>query len=151
MIVALSAAAKERPDEFAYSVPLELSDDSALYQLQIPPSVYEGVARADLADVRVFNGRGEVVPHAWKPRPAPGTAPAAWVELPFFPLRGSPGTPAENLDVRAERSAAGTIVRVISSGGAGSAPALLGTWSMPPLSSARCTRSTSTGVSPARA
>ena len=51
MIVALSAAAKERPDEFAYSVPLELSDDSALYQLQIPPSVYEGVARADLAAV----------------------------------------------------------------------------------------------------
>ena len=126
MLATLGASAQERPDEFAYSVPLELSGASALYQLEVPRPVYEGVARADLADVRVFNGRGESVPHAWKPRPAPGTAPAAWVELPFFPLRGSPGTPAESLDVRAERSAAGTIVRVISSATSKVAPALLG-------------------------
>jgi hypothetical protein len=126
MLACLGAAAQERLDEFAYSVPLELSGDSALYQLEVPLPLYEGVTRADLADVRVFNGHGEVVPHAWKPRPAPGTAPAAWVKVPFFPLRGSPGTPAEHLDIRAERSAAGTIVRVISSGAGKAAPALLG-------------------------
>ncbi len=126
MLASLGAAAQEDPDEFAYSVPLELAGDSALYQLEVPRPVYEGVARADLADVRVFNGRGEIVPHAWKPRPAPGSAPSAWVELPFFPLRGSPDTPAENLDIRAERSAAGTIVRVISSATGKIAPALLG-------------------------
>ena len=133
MLAAFGASAQERPDEFAYSVPLELSGDNALYQLEVPRPVYEGVTRADLADVRVFNGRGEIVPHAWKPRPAPGTAPAAWVELPFFPLRGSPGTPAENLDIRAERSAAGTIVRVISSGtGKAARRRCWGTWSTPP-------------------
>jgi hypothetical protein len=126
MLACLGAAAQDRLDEFAYSVPLELPGDSALYQLEVPRPVYEGVTGADLADVRVFNGRGETVPLAWKPRPAPGTAPAAWVEVPFFPLRGSPGTPAEHLDVRAERSAAGTIVRVISSGQGKAAPVLLG-------------------------
>ncbi len=127
MLTALGASAQERADEFAYSVPLGLSGDNALYQLEVPASVYAGVTRADLSDVRVFNGRGEIVPYAWKPRPAPGTEPAAWVELPYFPLRGSPGTPAEHLDVRAERSAAGTIVRVITGGtGKAAAPALLG-------------------------
>lgn len=126
MLATLGAAAQERPDEFAYSVPLEVSTGSALSQLEIPRSVYEGVTRVDLADVRVFNGRGEIVPHAWKPRPAPGTAPAAWVELPFFPLHGSAGTAAENLDIHAERSSAGTIVRIISNGASNAEPALLG-------------------------
>jgi len=127
VVAAVGASAQERADEFAYSVPLTLSGENALYQLEVPASVYEGVAHANLSDVRVFNGRGEIVPYAWKPRPAPGTQAAAWVELPFFPLRGSAGTSAEHLDVRAERSATGTIVRVISSHAAtGSASALLG-------------------------
>jgi hypothetical protein len=125
MLAAFGVAAQER-NEFAYSVPLELSGDSALYQLEVPRQVYEGVTRADLADVRVFNGRGEIVPHAWKPRPVPGTAHAAWVELPFFPLHGSAGTAAQSLDIRAERSGAGTIVRVFSSATSKVAPALLG-------------------------
>ena len=126
MLAAFSAGAQERPDDFAYSVPLQLSGDGGLYQLDVPQPVYEGVTRVDLADVRVFNGRGEIVPHALKPRSAPGTAPAPWVEVPFFPLRGSQGTAAESLDIRAERSAAGTIVRILSEKAGAGAPALLG-------------------------
>ena len=30
--------------------------------------MYDGVVRADLGDVRVFNAAGEVVPHALRPR-----------------------------------------------------------------------------------
>ena len=30
--------------------------------------VYRGVVRADVSDLRVFNGAGEVVPHAFRPR-----------------------------------------------------------------------------------
>jgi len=126
LLASVGAAAQERPDQFAYSVPLELSEGSALYQIELPRSVYEGVTRGDLGDVRIFNGQGEVVPHAWEPRPAPGTEPAPWVEVPFFPLRGKPGTPAEHLDIRAQRSASGTIVRIVSSETGKTAPALLG-------------------------
>jgi Protein of unknown function (DUF3999) len=126
LLASLGVAAQERPDEFAYSVSLELSGDGALYQIEVPRPVYEGVTRADLGDVRIFNGRGEVVPHAWKPRPTPGTAPAAWVEVPFFPLRGKPGAPIEHLDIRAQRSAEGAIVRIISSEAGKTPPALLG-------------------------
>lgn len=123
LLAALGASAQERADEFAYSVQLGLSGGNALYRLEVPVSVYEGATRADLGDVRVLNGRGEIVPHAWMPRPAPGIEPGAWVELPLFPLHGSADTPAEQLDVRAERSASGTIVRVISSTASKSAPA----------------------------
>jgi hypothetical protein len=126
LLVSLGAAGQERPDDFAYSVPLAISGDGALQQLDVPQPVYEGVTRVDLADVRVFNGRGEIVPHALKPRPAPGTAPAAWVELPFFPLQGARGTAAERLDIRAKRTPAGTIVQITRDKVGQGAPALLG-------------------------
>ncbi len=126
LLACAAAAAQDRPDEFAYSVPLQVPGGSALYQLEVPRPVYEGVTRLDLGDVRVFNGRGEVVPHAWKPRPALDAAPGAWVELPFFPLQGAPDTSADSIDIRAERLAGGTIVRVISSAAGQSAPVLLG-------------------------
>jgi len=126
VLASLGAAAQERPDDFAYSVPLEVSGDGALHQLDVPRSVYEGVTRVDLADVRVFNGRSEIVPHALKPRPAPGTAPAAWVEVPFFPLHGAQGTASERLDIRARRTPAGTIVEITRDKAVGGTPVLLG-------------------------
>jgi hypothetical protein len=82
LLGSVAAAAQEHPDNFAYSVPLELSGDSALHQLEIPQSVYAGVTRGDLGDLRIFNGRGENVPYALKPQPAPQTAPPVWVEVP---------------------------------------------------------------------
>lgn len=126
LLARAATAAQDRPDEFAYSVPLQFPEGSALYQLEVPRPVYEGVTRLDLGDVRVFNGRGEVVPHAWQPRPAPDSAPGAWVELPFFPLHGAPDASADSLDIRAERSAGGTIVRITGSAAGPSAPVLLG-------------------------
>ncbi len=39
-------------------------------KVEVPAAVYEGAARAGLADVRVFNADGELVPFAWVPRPA---------------------------------------------------------------------------------
>lgn len=126
LCAALTAAAAERAEEFAYAIPLELSGNGALYQLEVPQVVYEGVTRADLADLRVFNGHGENVPHALKPRSPPGRAPAPWVALPFFPLRGAQGTPLESIEVRAERTAAGTIVRIAAGKPGNAASAVLG-------------------------
>ena len=113
-VATFCTAAQERLEGFAYAVPLQLSPDGALYQLDVPRSVYEGVTRPDLGDLRVFNGYGEIVPHAFKPRPQAARAPAAWVRLPFFPLRAEQGSPPAGLSLRAERTAAGTIVSVTS-------------------------------------
>jgi hypothetical protein len=108
------AVGAERPGDFAYAVPVDTDGNGALYQLDVPQSAYEGAAHGELSDLRVFNRSGEVVPYALKPRSAPATASTPPVELPYFPLHGAQGGRAEALDIRAERSAAGTIVRVIS-------------------------------------
>jgi hypothetical protein len=113
-LAALPAAAQERLEDFAYAVGIELSANGGLYQLEVPRSVYEGATRPDLGDLRVFNGRGEPVPHAFKPRPQAGHVPSAWVGLPFFPLRGEEGGAVESLSLRAERTPSGTIVSVTS-------------------------------------
>lgn len=113
---ALTAGAAERPDEFGYCVPIRIDGADALYRLEIPQSAYEGAARGDLGDLRVFNGSGEVVPHAFVPRPAPDTAAAPAIELRFFPLYGPQGVTTAGLDIRAERTGDGTVVRVTTPG-----------------------------------
>lgn len=97
---AVSIAADSLPD-FAYALPIEGVGSDALYRVVISPAVYEGVAFADLRDVRVFNGNGEVVPHAFRPLVAEREQPAP-VVLPFFALRGSTGTSAADLDIALE-------------------------------------------------
>jgi len=65
-----SAFGAERPEDFAYGMAIRADAQDALYEIEIPAAVYRGVTRADLGDVRVFNGQGEVVPHSLRPRAA---------------------------------------------------------------------------------
>jgi hypothetical protein len=69
LLLLTGLAVAEAPADFAFGVPLETSGPQALFQVELPPAVYEGVVRADLADLRVFNAAGEPVPHAFLPRP----------------------------------------------------------------------------------
>ena len=89
VLVALAAAAAahaERPADYAYGIPIEAGAPSAVLRVAVPAAVYEGVVHRDLADLRVFNADGEVVPFAFVPRPAaPRERPPA-VALPMFPL-----------------------------------------------------------------
>jgi hypothetical protein len=122
----LPAAAAERPDDFAYAVPVEIGAGEALQRLEIPQAVYAGSVEAYLADLRVFNGRGETVPFAFLPRAVPESAESEAVPLRFFPLHGMRGTAAQDLDVRAERTADGTVVRVRSARGSARERVVLG-------------------------
>jgi hypothetical protein len=80
-----SAFGAERPEDFAYGMPIHADAQDALYELEIPAAVYRGVTRTDLGDVRVFNGHGEVVPHALRPRASSSSESGAAVSLPGFP------------------------------------------------------------------
>jgi hypothetical protein len=112
------AAAAERPADFAYGLPLEVDGKEALYEVVLPASVYRGSARADLGDLRVFNGAGEAVPYAWRPRRVSGAQPVTPVALVLFPLKGETGTGIEGLSIRVQRDADGqTSVDVTSAGG----------------------------------
>jgi len=100
-IVPAAVVAAESPEDFAYALPVKGLGGDALYRVVITPAVYQGVAYADLRDVRIFNGNGEVVPHAFRPLVAQREQPAP-VVLPFFTLRGSKGTQASDLEIALE-------------------------------------------------
>ena len=120
LILCVSGATKaaERPADFAYGVPIEADGKEALYEVTLPASAYRGVVRADLADVRVFNGAGEVVPYAWRPRRMAGTETVKPVALTLFPIKAEEGTSVDAISVRVRRGpGGGSSVDVTSTSG----------------------------------
>jgi hypothetical protein len=113
------AGAAERPADFAFGMPLEADGREALYEIAVPAAAYRGVARADLADVRVFNGAGEAVPYALRPRQTTSTDTAAPVGLALFPLVAATGTGIDRLSVRVRRGAGGTMDVEVNTTGPG--------------------------------
>ena len=107
LVCAGAAFAAERPADFAYGVPLEADGKEAIYEVVLPASAYRGVVRADLADVRVFNGAGEAVPHAWRPRRLAGTEAAQPVTLTLFPLKAGAGAGVDAISIRVRRGPGG--------------------------------------------
>jgi hypothetical protein len=115
------ALSAERPDDFAYGMPVQVDALDALYEVELPVAVYRGVTRSDLGDMRIFNAQGEVVPHALRPRSGAIAAKPDPVELPFFPLYADAGDDTESMNVRVQRRSNGTIVSVQSGSKAGPA------------------------------
>ena len=105
--IAGAAAAVERPADFAYGMPVKTDGKEALYEVTLPQAVYSGVTRADLGDVRVFNGSGDPVPFAWRPRATSGAQSTPPVSLALFPLQARPGTGVDGLSIRVRRSVDG--------------------------------------------
>jgi hypothetical protein len=107
-----AALAAERPEDFAYGIPIKPGVQSALYEIEIPLVVYRGVTRSDLGDLRVFNSAGETVPHALKPREALYASTVLAARLPVFPLRGASGDKPDDSHIRIQKRGDGTIVSI---------------------------------------
>lgn len=126
---AASAGAATPPDtprDFAYGLPIQADGRDALYRLELPGAVYRGVLRRDLGDLRVFNGAGEVVPHALYRRAASEAQKRAALALKFFPLYGDAAKAFAGLSLRVERNAAGGVIRLDERVGAPNGKQLLG-------------------------
>lgn len=117
-VCAGAAGAADRAPEFAYGAQLEADGREALYEVTLPAAVYRGVARADLGDVRVFNGADEVVPYAWQPRRMTSTETAVPVALTLFPLKAESGGTLDGLSIRVRRGADGSSSIDVNSTGA---------------------------------
>lgn len=110
-------AAALQPDDFAFGLNLKLDGDAAFYELELPFSVYAAVTKDDLADLRVFNHNGEIVPHQLRPQlPNQLSAAVEIRPLPFFPLPATDDGNTDNLALRVVRNREGTIVDVHSDG-----------------------------------
>ena len=124
-VVAQTATAGDDPNDYAYAVPITGTGNDALYRVVVPPAVHEAVAFADLRDVRIFNGAGEVVPHAFRPQ-ASLRQRSALVSLPYFPLRGSSASRAEDFDISVEKGGGRLNLQVRSRRAADDTKVLLG-------------------------
>lgn len=106
------------PEMFAFGSPLELQGNSPFYYCDLPLDIYQATLRQDLGDLRVFNGRDQVVPHVLK-RGLSTTSlqHERWrAELPFFPLASPAAENLADLDLHVEKSTAVTIIDLKSSG-----------------------------------
>jgi hypothetical protein len=98
----------------------------------VPLAVYQAALRPDLGDVRVFNAAGAAMPHAIRKLDDPERAdePREQREhrVSFYPLRApvdAPATAIDQLALRIERGAGGSIIDIHSEAAtdAGAAPA----------------------------
>ena len=85
LLLAALPALAQAPTQFQSAAPLTPSGESALYRAILPFEVYKD-GRADLGDLRVFNGVGESVPIAFAGDPEKQRLTRSSVELPLFPV-----------------------------------------------------------------
>lgn len=115
LLLLAAAPAWAQAPGFRSSAPLTLEGKDALHRVALPFEAYRD-ARRDLADVRIFDSRGEPVPIAWAGESqAERQAPASF-ELPAFPItRMAPAGAGAGAEVTV-RAADGTLVAVRSKG-----------------------------------
>jgi hypothetical protein len=88
MLATAAAAAELSPADFASGMPIVTSADGAAFRVALPLAVYQNTVHENLADIRVFNASGEVVPYAVS-RPSARALPRGpGTVLPLFALRG---------------------------------------------------------------
>jgi hypothetical protein len=87
LLAGVASATDLSPADFAFGMPVATAANAAAYRVALPLGVYQDTAREDLADIRVFNAHGEVVPYALS-RPTARTLPRGpGTALPLFALR----------------------------------------------------------------
>ncbi|HZX30250.1 MAG TPA: DUF3999 domain-containing protein [Rhodocyclaceae bacterium] len=100
------------PDAFTGRGEIVASGKGPFHRIPLPLAVYQGASRADLGDVRVFNGKGELLPYAWWRDESRATPRAKEAGVPVFPLPGVAGKAGDDVEVTVRRSADGTLVAV---------------------------------------
>ena len=108
------ADAPLHPENFSQRSSITTAKGGPFYQFALPLAVYQGVKHPDLGDLRVFNGRGEVVPYALLRAESRPEMRRTEHVAPIFPLLSSAGTEVTNgdLSVTVRQSGDGTLVAV---------------------------------------
>jgi hypothetical protein len=108
------------PGEFAHRAPLVFDGGGPHLRATLPPAVYLGAARADLADLRVFNGAGEEVPYALtRPNALTRESPIQHAPRGLFPLYGGGTAGSDGLRIDIRQEADGRLVSIRTRDGKG--------------------------------
>jgi hypothetical protein len=106
------------PDEFALRLPLAVSGDNGVVQLQLPLTVYQHSRSPELADLRVYNSVGQLLPYAlYRPNYRTRTQ-SRESGTRLFPIYQSAQLPASTGDLQLELRTGpdGAVVSVSSKG-----------------------------------
>lgn len=114
LVTPVRAEVPLRPENFGQRAPIAASNGGPFYRVNLPIDVYQGVKRPDLGDLRVFNGRGEVVPYALLREQAQTQSRQSEHVVPFFPLPATAGASGDDtaLSVTVRQMGDGTLVAV---------------------------------------
>lgn len=112
LLLVPALAAAEQPRDFAYGIALQVDEGHALQQIEVPRAVYEGVVRSDLGDLRVFNGAGETVPHAFRSRVTTTRETREPVAVTLFPIHTDEPAGVEGMELRLDRRGDRTVIDV---------------------------------------
>ena len=114
--LSVAGAAAEVASDYASSMLLTTQGGEALYRIELPVAVYGGIQHADLSDLRVFNAANELVPFALADATPPAPNPSETFSPPVFPVWAVPGKRVDQLDVRIEQRADGTLTSIKTMG-----------------------------------
>jgi Protein of unknown function (DUF3999) len=107
----LAAAAELSLQDFAYEMPITTTGSSSAYRISIPLDVYRNVAHEDLRDIRVFNGRAEVVPYELETSEPKPVTRSQGPSLPLFPLRADARVALDGLRISVQSQGAAVNVQ----------------------------------------
>src|SRR3990167_8913766 len=121
------AVGQDSASDYAVQLPLSLSGEGPWYRLELPMAVHMAARYADLRDLRVFNGAGEVQAYALSLGSARQNEMQQDSAVKWFPLRG-PLHAEQSPGVRVQRSTSGTLVEVLAEEGAHADEEVLRGW-----------------------
>ena len=120
------ARGEDRLGDFPYRAPIATPGSAPYYRFALPAATYQGAARRDLGDLRVFNSAGQPVPLAIVPREQQSAQPPV-LTVAFFPLYADPARSIDKTLLRVERDARGAVTNVtVQEGAAPRRRALIG-------------------------
>lgn len=115
-VVADQSSIVLEPQDFAYAKNIEVSGKAVMYSITLPEDVYRFVTRSDLADLRVFNSAGAIVPHQISHSSPMIDTSLASAPIPFFPIEGSSKQVGGNDAVEISQDSSGRTLRVWMTG-----------------------------------
>ncbi len=119
------ASAQEAPkpipmQHMAYGIELTPTEHGGVQTVLLPEEVYRSCTSPDLADIRMYNGAGEEVPHALRPWKQTSSEAVQIFVLPFFPVYGEAQEIAGAFALELKRGPEGDVLAVQS--GASASP-----------------------------
>ena len=109
------AADNLRPSDFALRVPLSLAQPDGLHVMELSEAMYRAGASRTLADLRIFNAKGETLAWAVLPTLVPEQTSGAPLDLALVPLPEQPDMRAlvlKSYAIRVERDERRAVVEV---------------------------------------